>query len=409
MPSRWWYVVAVGTVAWAALLLVAGVPDGSLPSLAADGVVLVALLAWPAIPVALYLDRRAIADEVVWDPRTRLWLLLGSIPIIDVSVGAAYCLRRVSAMRGTVPSRRWYYATAVGVVAWTGTVAVDVLDERMALGVVGDVVFGPALWLLWFGFPVAIYLDAVRAEAYLPEFDPRIEGVVALSVVPVVNLLVGWVYLGGRWWAGHNGEVRDEPAVGDVDGEGTTTERISPWYRRAVVVYVGYVLAVAALGALAGLESDLSFNVLALLVWPPFGIAFVACFHYDQRALAAAGLEWGRTRLVYYLCVVIPALAFWYLIWRGVKVQRARRNDLLDVGGVGGDGEAGDGSNGRDGGPGSDGGRDAGDDWVGDSDDWGSDSDGWGTDDDRSREDLASDGDGGDDDADDDVSWGVTE
>lgn len=332
MPSRWWYVVALGPLTWGGLFLVVGIPTGTVPNTVSDVVAVAALLAWPAIPVGLYLDRRAIADETGWDPRTRLWLLAGMVPFVVASVGAAYCLRRVSALRGTVPSGGWYHATAVGAVGWTVTVAVDLAVDHVALGIVEDVVFGPPLWLLWFGFPVALYLDSVRAQAYLPEFDPRQEALSALSVVPLVNLIVGWSYLAGRWWAGHSGEVRAEPDVDGVDRAGDGRERISPWYRRAAVVYGLYVAGIAALGAVLGLEADLSWNVLALLVWPPFGLGFVACFHYDQRALDDAGLAWGRTRLVYYLGVVVPALGFWYLLSRFSTVRRARRRGLLDVG-----------------------------------------------------------------------------
>lgn len=349
LPLRWWHAVAFFTGVWA--LFVATVDlGGSIPTGADDALTLLALVGWPAIPVAMYLDVRAIRDEAAWKPATVSWLVVSLVWFANVSAGVAYCLRRASAVRGDVPSGNWRYGVYAGLVGW---VALLGTSYAMDYGYVEEpALFGPALFVVWFGFPVALYLDAVRVRSY-SDLTPNLRILVALSAVPLLNVLLGASYVGGRWWHVRKLDPDAEPTLPESGGTGPTGRgALSPWYRRAGGVFVVYFVAVVAAGSWLSLESDLAWNLLGLVLWPPFGLAFVGCIHLDLRDVRRAGVPWGETRYLYYLSVVIPAAAFWYLLRRLTKVQRVRSKGLLDVG----DGDASDGGDGNGGG---DGGGDA--------------------------------------------------
>ena len=346
VPFEWWYGVALGASAWA--LFVGSVEfEGALTQGLMDGVTIAALLTWPLIPVAMYLDLRAIREAAAWEPATKSWLLVSLVPILNLPAAVAYCLRRNSAVAGRLPSATWRYGVYAGFLGWVGVVAADVAVDRVSIGVIEPIVFGPALLVVWLGFPVALYLDAERMRAYT-EGSPKLRALVALAAVPLVSVVVGALYLGSRWWHRRQADPDAEPTLPGEAGHDRVRGRepLSPWYRRAVGVYVVYFLAVVALGSWLSLGPDLEWNVLGLVVWPAFGVVFTACFHLDNRAVREAGVEWGRTRYAYYLSVVVPAAAFWYLLSRHTKVTRARSKGLLDEedgGDGGGDGEAGSG------------------------------------------------------------------
>ena len=324
-----WYGVAAGAAIWA-LFMASTDQEALLGGQVYDAITLLGLLAWPLIPVSMYLDLRRIGGRIAWNPATKSWLLVASVPVANVPAGAAYCLRRNYAVRGVLPSSNWRYGVYAGVLAWVGLLAADVAVDHVPFGPLEPVVFGPVLFLVWLSFPVVVYLDAVRFSHY-PDRTPRLRALVVLSAIPLVNVLAGAVYAGARWWARRKLDPDVSLAVSaSASGGDVQHERISPWYRRAVGVYVVYFLAVVALGSWLSLGPDLEWNVLGLVVWPAFGVVFTVCFHLDNRAVREAGVEWGRSRYAYYLSVVVPAAAFWYLLSRYTKVSRARSNGRLD-------------------------------------------------------------------------------
>lgn len=331
---QWWYVVAIAAALWALFFATTGL-EGSLSTDALDAVTLLALLAWPAMPIAMYLDMRAIREEAAWEPATKSWLVVSVLWVANVAAGLAYCLRRASALRGELPGEHWRYGVYAGLVGWVGIVAADVAVDRVGLGPLEDVVFGPVLFTVWVGFPVVLYLDAVRVRAYT-DLSPNLRPLVALSAVPVLNIVLGALYVGGRWWHVRKAGPEATPTLPADEGVAATRpEPLSPWYRRAIGIYVVYFLAVMGLGSWLSPGSDLGWNLLALVVWPLFGVVFTAAYHFDRRAVQGAGVPWGWTRYLFYLSVVVPALAFWYLLLRFHKVQRARKRGLLDTNGGG--------------------------------------------------------------------------
>ncbi|HKJ59485.1 MAG TPA: hypothetical protein VKA37_09655, partial [Halobacteriales archaeon] len=58
--------------------------------------------------------------------------------------------------------------------------------------------------------------------------------------------------------------------------------------------------------------------------------------HLDLRDVREAGVSWGGTRYLYYTSAVFPGPAFYYLLRRLVKVNRARSSGLPDDGDGGG-------------------------------------------------------------------------
>jgi hypothetical protein len=325
VTSRWWYGVAVGAAAWVLALAPLDALDAAGFGAVSTALAVGAVLAWPLVPGTLYLDRRATADATAWNPRTRLWLLAAAVPFAAAAAGTAYCLRRASALRGTVPSTRWRPLAYAGVAGWTVVVVADAIDP--ALGVAGDVLFGPVLWLVALGTPVALYLDAVRARAYT-DLAPRLPALVALSAVPLVNLLVGLAYVAGREYHRRGADPDAEPTLPSAD-DGRPAP-VSPWYRRAVAVVALYLGVVVALGAAVPSASEGALGIASLFAWPPFGLAFAVCYYHDSRAVVDAGVGWGKlTRYGFYLGALLPALAAWYLLVRYTAVTRARREGRL--------------------------------------------------------------------------------
>lgn len=327
----WWHVVAVGTVTWWAFLVTFDVEQAVGPPLV-DTLSLLAVVAWPVIPVAMYLDLRSAEDELAWEPATTSWLAVSLLPLANAAAGLAYCLRRRTAIAGELPSANWRYGVYAGLLAWIGVVAADVAVDTMDIGVIEEIAFGPLLAVVWFGYPVALYLDAERMR-FTTDLSPNVRALVALSVVPLLNVVVGAFYVAGRWWHRRTADPDAEPTLpGRGGGHAARRAQISPWYRRAVGVFLAYSLLAVALASWLSLESDLEWAVLSLVVWPPFGLAFVTCFHLDNRAVREAGVPWGPTRYLYYSTAAFSGPAFWYLLSRLTKVERARSRGLIDAG-----------------------------------------------------------------------------
>lgn len=334
LSLQWWYVVAAGTVVWTVFVATLDV-GGAMPTGVEDTLTLLALVAWPAIPVAIYLDLRSIRGDAAWRPATKSWVLVSLLWIANVAAGLAYCLRRVSARRGAVPSESWRVGVYAGLVGWVDLLGVS---TGVDYGLLREpVLFGPALLVVWLGYPVALYLDVVRVRAFT-DLTPNVRVLVALSAVPLLNVLAGSVYVGGRWWYARRAGPTAEPHVPAAGGDGSTgAEPLSPWYRRAAGVFAVYVLLVVAVGLGLSLESDGAWLGLELVGWLPFGLVFTACLHLDLRAVRDVGVPWGGTRYLYYTSALFPGPAFWYLLRRFTKVNRSRSKELLDDAGGGGD------------------------------------------------------------------------
>lgn len=359
MSSRWWYGVAAGTSVWAVFTLVVG-EAGIESALEAAGVgellTLAALLSWPLIPVALYLDVRRVRSETAWSPTAALWVFCSLFWISNVAAGTAYCLRRASAVRDEVPGERWYSVVRVGLAAWAVIFAIDGAGDHYALGPVEAIAFSPLLIVVWIGFPVALYLDAARVSGYT-DWDPPVRPLVAAAPVPLVNVLAGVIYLYRRRRAFREADDPDTLSLADADGAddaNVSAERSngeSRWYRRATATFVVYVFVLIALASQLSLSSEMAWNALALVTWPLFGIVFTGCLHYDLRTLRSAGVDWGPTRYLYYFSLPFPGPAFWYLIRRMTIVQRYDRRELFDDGAdsgrSGGNGSDGNGSSGN--------------------------------------------------------------
>ena len=345
LPFEWWHVVAAGTAAWALFLFTTDA-EWLLGPVLFDAITTLALLAWPAIPVAAYLDLRGFRDVAAWEPATKSWLLVTAIPVANVPAGVAYCARRRCAVRGTFPSPRWRFGVYAGIVAWSVVLAAGAPVGDADLGALDPVVTA-LLFVAWLGFPVALYLDAVRCDAY-PDTSLRIRAMVVLSAVPALNVLFGVVHVGSEWWLRRERDPDVTPTLpGEPDAGGgapTRPEPVSPWYRRASGVFVVYFLLLVVGGAWLSPGSRLAWDALALAAWLPFGIVFTACVHLDLRDVRRAGVPWGRSRYLYYTSAVFSGPAFWYLLKRFTKVGRARSNGLIEEDGGDNDGDGGDGS-----------------------------------------------------------------
>lgn len=337
VPLQWWHVVAAGVAVWTLFVATLDL-SGSMPAGVDDVLTALALVAWPAIPLATYLDVRSIRGEVAWSPATKSWLAVSALWIANVPAGLAYCIRRRQAVRGELPSPNWRYGVYAGLLAWIVVVGVDGVADYVGadLGAVDPVLTG-LLAVAWFGLPVAVYFDAVRFSHY-PDRQPRFRGLVALSAIPLVNVLAVGGYAGVRWWERRKRGPDVELSFADrVEPESAWSEPLSPWYRRAAGVFAAYLLVVVAVGWGLSLQSDGAWLGLELAAWVPFGVFFTACIHLDLRDVREAGVSWGGTRYLYYTSAVFPGPAFYYLLRRLVKVNRARSNGLLDDGEGGAD------------------------------------------------------------------------
>lgn len=326
MSSRRWYVVATGTLVWTIAVLLSGAGDSfdAFFDTAFGGAFSVAILvSWLLIPTFIYLDWRAIRGDVAWDPTIAVWVLASFIWFPNVVAGAAYCLRRDSALRDTVPSNRWFYGILASLGLWSVFVGADLVVEYVSLGPLYDVLFGPVLFLGWLLLPVTLFLDIARVRGYT-DWEPTTSVWIIASVIPAINILSGVGYVVRRRRAF---DEADDPTTVSLDRDATTTDDVaisSPWYRRALGVFAVYFLLLVGIGAVTG-ETGTGFELVAVFLWVPFGLAFAPMVYFDLEAITDQGVEWGPTRYLYLFSAVIQAAAFWYLIRRLMKVRQAKR------------------------------------------------------------------------------------
>lgn len=322
MSSRWWYGVAFGSV----YILLYQLPVATVVSATvADYLQGGAVLASAVAAVSLHHDFVSIRERATWDLTLPLWVVGAFVVFGSAIAGPAYCFRRYSAVRGTAPSGRWRYVVYVALLAWLG-VLVAILVSNSVLGVVDVSLFDSALWwavssYVYFLLPIALYLDVEHARAFT-DLSPNTRVLVGLSLVPVVNLVTTGLYLVGRHR--HLDTTSETPSFSGA--ERATPEQISPWFLRAIDVGVVYAVTVALVNSTAplGFGANLPWPLLALLLWPPFGVLYSVCVYYDTAAMAETGIEWTRSEL-YYAGVLVPVVAFVYLLIRHEKARDWRQ------------------------------------------------------------------------------------
>lgn len=89
VSDSWWYGVAGGIALWALLvgLLGAGADLGTVGGLAM-------LVAWIGLPVAVYFDIQYVRANTNWSPNSAFWVLVLTIWLVNIIVGAIYLHRR---------------------------------------------------------------------------------------------------------------------------------------------------------------------------------------------------------------------------------------------------------------------------------------------------------------------------
>jgi len=89
VSDSWWIGVLLGTIVWAALLVLSGM-GANLG--AAGGFVVLAV--WVGLPLSVYFDGQHVRANSEWDPEIALWVLLMLVWVVNVVVGAVYLYRR---------------------------------------------------------------------------------------------------------------------------------------------------------------------------------------------------------------------------------------------------------------------------------------------------------------------------
>ena len=144
------------------------------------------MVAWAAIPAAIYYDANRVEETTGWSPETMRWVAGALVPIFNVSVGLAYLVDREVRLSGTTSgdvSETWFKGVLVGITApILGLALVGVST------MIGTLVFFYGLLFL----PFAVYFDAEYVED-ATDWDPNEEwwAVGALFFGP----LVGGAYL----------------------------------------------------------------------------------------------------------------------------------------------------------------------------------------------------------------------
>jgi hypothetical protein len=323
MSARWWYGAATTAVAWAVYLFLGRSTD-LVALLSTPGVGLglrVALFAlWFLLPVFVALDWRAVREDAAWDLALGPWLLVSVVWLANVAAGTAYCVRRESALRNTVPSGQWAYGVAAGVAFWVALVLVNLLSAMVETGVVGAVFAGPLVLVALAGLPLACYLDVEHVRGHT-HWSPSKRFWLAGASVPVVNVFVGGAYLLRR--RAEFAETSDPDTVELRGVEADPIEPVpSPWYRRIALATAAYFLLFVVLGGTPGLLS-VDLWRLAAVLWLPFGLAVLPMVHLDVEALRDFGLDWGPTRYLYLSAALLPPVAFAYLLRRSTMGRRA--------------------------------------------------------------------------------------
>ncbi|UPW01619.1 hypothetical protein M0R88_05830 [Halorussus gelatinilyticus] len=147
------------------------------------------VLAWLAIPGAMYFDISRVSEVAGWPSKTGRWLAGAAVPIANVPVGMAYLVDREVRLSGTTAgdvSELWYKSVLVSV----GLMVIG----YVTMGLFGA--FGAAVFVYgWFFLPFALYFDAEYVED-ATDWDPNEELWALGALLDVVFApLVGGGYL----------------------------------------------------------------------------------------------------------------------------------------------------------------------------------------------------------------------
>ncbi len=118
------------------------------------------------------------------------------------------------------PRNVWFYVVVLGTLGWIGAfVGTQVVaDDTAASSAVGLLII-----VVWVGLPVGIYRDAYTVTQYT-DWSPTRVLYTVLSVVPLLNALVGAYYLYRRYRAGQRALADAAPGYDGVGDQGT-----DPW------------------------------------------------------------------------------------------------------------------------------------------------------------------------------------
>lgn len=323
MSVQWWYGAATTSLAWAVYLLLGQSTDlVALLSTHGLGLGLRGLLfiLWFMLPVFIALDLRQIRNDITWDPAVGPWVLISVIWLANVAAGIAYCVRRESALRYTVPSGKWVYGVIAGLVFWCSLVFVNFLSTVVSTGMVGTVLSGPLVLVALVGYPMSLYLDIEHVRGYT-HWNPSMRFWLVGITIPLVNIFVGSVYLIRRH--AEFKETSDPNVVELLDVEAQPIPPVpSPWYHRITLITTIYFLLFIVFGGTPELPS-INLWQLTVFLWIPFGIVLVPMIYFDLDELRDYGLEWGPTRYLYLTSVLFLPVAFLYLLRRSTMGRRA--------------------------------------------------------------------------------------
>lgn len=323
MRIRGWYGVATTALVWALYILL-GRSDEMTALLETStvglGLRLLVLLSALSMPIFVAMDWRSIGDDVPWDPSVGLLVIVSAIWVGNIAVGLTYCIRRDSALRGTVPSGHWIYGVVAGPILWVAIIATNIANEAIHLGVLADLASGPLVWIVFLGYPAAMYLDIAHVRAYT-DWSPSVRFWVIGSAVPLVNVFAGLIYAFTRRIEFSEARSPETPTADDQSFD-PHAHPDSPWYRRIATLTFAYFVLFVVLADNSG-SIGIDLPVLLAGLWVPFGLAIALWTHRDIERLAEAGLEWGPTRYLYLTAAVFPPTAFVYLLRR---ITRSRRH-----------------------------------------------------------------------------------
>lgn len=325
MRAAWWYGVAVATLVWVAeVFTLETVPESSaLDQQIAGPLALATLVAWLVMPLCIYLDQRAFRDDLAWAPTTWLWVLASLVWLLNIVVGTAYCLRRYVATRQSPPTNLWRSVVAGAVGAWALLIVLDVL---LPPGTVSGPAFEALTALLalsWVAMPIAVLMDAVRARGFT-DWDPNSRAYLIGTAIPIVNLVVGAVYLYKRREAFDDADPDRQFSLPDADSTADAGSPGSPWFPRAGYVFGAYILLLVVVGAALPSLSDAGLELLAITAWVPFGPFFAGCVYKDAAWRRANDHPVGTAWWLYLASTLIQGAAFWYLVRRATKAARIR-------------------------------------------------------------------------------------
>lgn len=85
VTDKWYYGVAVSILLW---ILGFAMPEGS--GLAGAFF----LLAWVLMPLSIYYDRQWVRATTQWNPKSKIWITLSVIPLVNIVAGGVYLFRR---------------------------------------------------------------------------------------------------------------------------------------------------------------------------------------------------------------------------------------------------------------------------------------------------------------------------